>query len=164
MAGLFSLHKRGILHRDLKPGNILIDDKGHVVISDFGLSKVFAIDVPGVISPYCLNGTSNELSQAPYLTSGRCGTVSYMAPEIWQKQKYGFAVDYWSLGITLYEMLAGVVSSSKLQLEKLFAYIFDHLRYLGTITTSPFSRDGYAKSRFPATAWSTLGRMTFWTR
>ncbi|KAF9220479.1 kinase-like protein [Gyrodon lividus] len=109
--GLFSLHRKGVLHRDIKPGNVLLDEWGHVIISDFGLSKVF--DLGGgarnsvLESPYCFNGTTNQLSQAPYLTSGCCGTFSHMAPEIFLEQKYGFAVDYWALAITVYEMLTG---------------------------------------------------------
>ncbi|KIJ63782.1 hypothetical protein HYDPIDRAFT_91621 [Hydnomerulius pinastri MD-312] len=83
LVGIFSLHRKGVLHRDIKPGNILLDKHGHVVIADFGLSK------------------------APYLTSGCCGTLSHMAPEILLEQKYGFAVDYWALAITIYEMLTG---------------------------------------------------------
>ncbi|KIJ14917.1 hypothetical protein PAXINDRAFT_59504, partial [Paxillus involutus ATCC 200175] len=88
LVGLFSLHRRGVLHRDIKPGNILLDDSGHVIISDFGLAKVFEL------------GT-------PYLTSGCCGTLSHMAPEIFFEERYGFAVDYWALAITIYEMLTG---------------------------------------------------------
>ncbi|KIJ61347.1 hypothetical protein HYDPIDRAFT_169772 [Hydnomerulius pinastri MD-312] len=109
MVGLLSLHQRGVLHRDIKPANILIDGGGHVVISDFGLSEVFEIAVPRTNSPYCIRGTTKQLSQAPYLTSGLCGTVSYIAPEIWRNEKYGFAVDYWALAITIHEMLTGEV-------------------------------------------------------
>ncbi|KAF8839561.1 kinase-like protein, partial [Paxillus ammoniavirescens] len=111
LVGIFSLHRRGVLHRDIKPGNILLDDSGHVVISDFGLAKVFELgsnaDNFALESPYYFNGATNQLSQAPYLTSGCCGTLSHMAPEIFFEQSYGFAVDYWALAVTIYEMLTG---------------------------------------------------------
>jgi serine/threonine protein kinase len=114
LVGLFSLHRRGVLHRDIKPGNILLDDSGHVIISDFGLAKVFELgsDAENFVleSPYYFNGATNQLSQAPYLTSGCCGTLSHMAPEIFFEERYGFAVDYWALAITIYEMLTGGVS------------------------------------------------------
>ncbi|KAF9227425.1 kinase-like protein [Gyrodon lividus] len=82
---------------------------GHVVVSDFGLSEVF--EIPGTFSPYSPDGTANRLPQEPYLTSGCCGTVSYMAPEIWQKEKYGFGIDFWALAITIYEMFTCLLSS-----------------------------------------------------
>ncbi|KAF9232122.1 kinase-like domain-containing protein, partial [Melanogaster broomeanus] len=88
VVGLFSLHKRGLLHRDIKPGNILFDESGHVIIADFGLSK---------------------RSQASYLASGCWGTFSHMAPEMLLQEKYGFSVDYWALAVTIYEMLTGKV-------------------------------------------------------
>ncbi|KAF9235678.1 kinase-like domain-containing protein, partial [Melanogaster broomeanus] len=88
VVSLFSLHKRGVLHRDIKPGNILFDESGRVVIADFGLSKQ---------------------SQASYLASGCCGTLSHMAPEMLSQEKYGFSVDYWALAVTIYEMLTGTV-------------------------------------------------------
>ncbi|KAI8803520.1 kinase-like domain-containing protein [Cladochytrium replicatum] len=78
------LHSLGIIYRDLKPENILLDADGHVVLTDFGLSKV------------SLDGTRTV-----------CGTAEYMAPEIIQEQTYDQFVDYWSLGILLYDMLTG---------------------------------------------------------
>ncbi|KIJ59851.1 hypothetical protein HYDPIDRAFT_32731 [Hydnomerulius pinastri MD-312] len=105
--GLYSLHSRRILHRDIKPANVLIDDNGHVVIADMGLAKIFVMEVPGAVSPYCLDGIIHQLSQAPYLASGVCGTAPYMAPEIWREEEYGFAVDFWALGMMIHDMLTG---------------------------------------------------------
>jgi serine/threonine protein kinase len=97
--GLGILHKHGIVYRDLKPENILIGRDGHIVLTDFGLSKIFTPDdvsIEGVPS-----------------TQTFCGTAEYLAPEILLGEKYTFVVDFWSLGTLLFEMLAGTVSSKK---------------------------------------------------
>jgi len=80
---------------DLKPENCLLDPEGHIVLTDFGLSKMFRTDTK----------TS---------TKTFCGTPEYIAPEILRGEGYSFAVDWWSLGILIYEMIAGVVRSSPL--------------------------------------------------
>ncbi|VDD81032.1 unnamed protein product [Mesocestoides corti] len=83
------LHKMGIVYRDLKPENILLDTEGHVKLTDFGLSKE-RVDRD--------------------LTHTFCGTIEYMAPEILLRQGHGKAVDWWSLGTLMYDMLSGGVS------------------------------------------------------
>ncbi|KAJ7382687.1 hypothetical protein OS493_033479 [Desmophyllum pertusum] len=86
ICGLEYLHKKRIVHRDLKPDNLLLDAKGHVRLSDFGLSDVFFGQ-----------DKFREVS----------GTVPYMAPEMLFRVPYDEAIDWWSFGITLYEMLTG---------------------------------------------------------
>ncbi|XP_031800131.1 ribosomal protein S6 kinase alpha-4 [Sarcophilus harrisii] len=83
------LHKLGIIYRDMKLENVLLDSEGHIVLTDFGLSKEF-------------------LSEEKERTFSFCGTIEYMAPEIIRgKSGHGKSVDWWSLGILLFELLTG---------------------------------------------------------
>uniref|UniRef100_A0A8C2FYF6 Ribosomal protein S6 kinase n=1 Tax=Cyprinus carpio TaxID=7962 RepID=A0A8C2FYF6_CYPCA len=83
------LHKLGIVYRDIKLENILLDSDGHVVLTDFGLSKEF-------------------LEEEKERTYSFCGTIEYMAPEIIRgKAGHGKSVDWWSLGILMFELLTG---------------------------------------------------------
>src|SRR5262245_62155648 len=100
------MHSRGIVHRDIKPANILIGPNGHLILADFGLSHTFPIDLTRPL--YAPAGIGYEFLAAlsgPYLVNHSVGTPSYSAPEVFVGNDYSFGVDFWSMGVVLYEML-----------------------------------------------------------
>ena len=83
------VHTLGVIYRDLKPENVLLDEKGNIRLTDFGLSKEN------------VRGHSSGASSF-------CGTPEYIAPEVLKRQGHGRAVDWWSLGALLFEMISGL--------------------------------------------------------
>lgn len=83
------VHTLGVIYRDLKPENVLLDEKGNIRLTDFGLSKEN------------VHGHSSGASSF-------CGTPEYIAPEVLKRQGHGRAVDWWSLGALLFEMISGL--------------------------------------------------------
>jgi len=87
--GLEYLHNSGVVYRDLKPENILLDADGHIKLTDFGISK-------------------EGLVASDDRTATFCGTPEYLAPEVLEGKAYTKAVDWWSFGTLMYEMLTGL--------------------------------------------------------
>jgi serine/threonine protein kinase len=79
------MHNNGVIHRDIKPENLLLDEQGYVRITDMGISRIWTPD------------NANDTS----------GTPGYMAPEVMCRQNHGVAVDYFALGVLLYEFMIG---------------------------------------------------------
>ncbi|KAF5747100.1 serine/threonine protein kinase IRE4 isoform X1 [Tripterygium wilfordii] len=109
------LHSLGIVHRDLKPDNILIAHDGHIKLTDFGLSKIGLINSTIDLSGSQTNETmpSEVLdSQKQLVQDTRChspvGTPDYLAPEILLGTEHGYAADWWSVGIILFEFITGI--------------------------------------------------------
>jgi len=87
LLALENLHKRGIIFRDLKAENVVIDEDGHALLTDFGLSK---------------EGIQDEIPSNSF-----CGSVAYLAPEILAKAGHNRLVDWYLFGAFVYEMLVG---------------------------------------------------------
>jgi serine/threonine protein kinase len=89
VSGMEYLHAHGVIYRDLKPENLLLSHKGHIIMTDFGLSK---------------EGLHSENDR----TGTFCGTPEYLAPEIIKGEDYTKSIDWWSVGTLIYEMLTGL--------------------------------------------------------
>jgi serine/threonine protein kinase len=110
LLGIGHLHKQHAVNRDLKPENILVDEHGHLRITDFRSVKT---DM-----------------DADTTTSTFTGTPEYIAPEILQGRRYTAAVDWWSFGILLYEMLAGLTPFLDENVNRMYRHmIYDPVQF-----------------------------------
>ncbi|XP_076291183.1 AKT serine/threonine protein kinase [Lasioglossum baleicum] len=103
ISALGYLHSQGIIYRDLKLENLLLDKDGHIKIADFGLCK--------------------EDITYGRTTKTFCGTPEYLAPEVLEDNDYGRAVDWWGVGVVMYEMICGRLPFYNKDHEKLFTLI-----------------------------------------
>lgn len=93
LSGLEYLHDKKIIHKDIKGANILVDDNGHVRLSDFGCSKI----IEKTLTLYLKENKNNGIQ----------GSIPWMAPEVIKQTKYGRKSDIWSFGCTILEMITG---------------------------------------------------------
>jgi len=97
------LHELGVIYRDLKPENVLLDQQGHVRLADFGL---------------CRAGVQDDAAATSF-----CGSPAYLSPEMVSRNGHGQATDWWGLGVLLYEMLTGDPPFQGRDIEGLFTEI-----------------------------------------
>ncbi|KAJ1970449.1 hypothetical protein H4R35_005859 [Dimargaris xerosporica] len=123
--GLEQLHRMGIVYRDLKPENMLLDRHGHILLTDFGLSKQLPVD----------RLDAQGRPQYRRRTKTFCGTAEYLAPEMLRGDYYDQGIDFWSLGTCLYEMLTGMTPFWAENHTKMYQRVlFDRLQLPPTVS------------------------------
>ncbi|CAI9773699.1 unnamed protein product [Fraxinus pennsylvanica] len=130
------LHSLHVVHRDLKPDNLLIAHDGHIKLTDFGLSKVGLINSTDDLSGPAVSGTSLMEDDEPQLSASdhqqerrkkrsAVGTPDYLAPEILLGTGHGFTADWWSVGVILFELIVGIPPFNAEHPQKIFDNILN---------------------------------------
>ncbi|KAM3829592.1 RAC-beta serine/threonine-protein kinase isoform 1-T1 [Vipera latastei] len=115
VSALEYLHSRDVVYRDIKLENLMLDKDGHIKITDFGL---------------CKEGVSDGATMKTF-----CGTPEYLAPEVLEDNDYGRAVDWWGLGVVMYEMMCGRLPFYSQDHERLFELILmEDIRFPRTLS------------------------------
>ncbi|XP_043918310.1 RAC-beta serine/threonine-protein kinase [Protopterus annectens] len=115
VSALEYLHSRNVVYRDIKLENLMLDKDGHIKITDFGL---------------CKEGISDGATMKTF-----CGTPEYLAPEVLEDNDYGRAVDWWGLGVVMYEMMCGRLPFYNQDHERLFELILmEDIRFPRTLS------------------------------
>uniref|UniRef100_A0A3Q3W3I3 non-specific serine/threonine protein kinase n=1 Tax=Mola mola TaxID=94237 RepID=A0A3Q3W3I3_MOLML len=115
------LHNYGIVHRDLKP-DLLITSMGHIKLTDFGLSKIGLMNMTTNLYEGHIEKDTRE-----FIDKQVCGTPEYIAPEVILRQGYGKPVDWWAMGVILYEFLVGCVPFFGDTPEQLFGQVVNDI-------------------------------------
>ncbi|XP_073018201.1 probable serine/threonine protein kinase IREH1 [Primulina eburnea] len=130
------LHSLRVVHRDLKPDNLLIAHDGHIKLTDFGLSKVGLINSTDDLSAPAVSGTTSMEEDEPPLSASEhqqerrkkrsaVGTPDYLAPEILLGTGHGFTADWWSVGVILFELIVGIPPFNAEHPQKIFDNILN---------------------------------------
>ncbi|KAL0380279.1 UNVERIFIED_CONTAM: putative serine/threonine protein kinase IREH1 [Sesamum angustifolium] len=130
------LHSLRVVHRDLKPDNLLIAHDGHIKLTDFGLSKVGLINSTDDLSGPAVSGTSLMEEDEPPISAPKhqqerrkkqsaVGTPDYLAPEILLGTGHGFTADWWSVGVILFELIVGIPPFNAEHPQKIFDNILN---------------------------------------
>lgn len=138
LCALECLHGFNVVYRDLKPENILLDYSGHIALCDFGLCKLDMKDEDRTNSKF-LSFASPWSAHAPLAF---CGTPEYLAPELLLGRGYNKTVDWWTLGVLLYEMLTGLPpyydENTNIMYEKILS---EPLQFPGPEIVPPAAKD-----------------------
>ncbi|XP_053186601.1 microtubule-associated serine/threonine-protein kinase 3-like [Scomber japonicus] len=114
------LHSYGIIHRDLKPANMLITSSGHIKVADFGLSKIGPLNIADDLQKPSVSRIVKEFTDKEMV-----GSPIYFSPETIQQVGYGKPVDWWAMGIILYQFLVGKPPFYGKTVEEIFNHVLE---------------------------------------